>query len=128
MKILGLASLCLLFLSVKTEAQTRAGPVEWSQLGLRVVTASGAITATTADHAIEVNKTSGAATTVNMPPCNSNAGLEITIIDGKGDAATNNITLTPSAGTMNGATSFVMNFARQSESVRYDGSQCLVSP
>jgi hypothetical protein len=96
--------------------------------GGRVVTAAGAITATTTDHIIEVNKTVGAATTINLPACNSNAGLILVIIDGKGDAATNNITLVPSAGTINGATTFLININRQSESVWYDGSQCVVFP
>jgi hypothetical protein len=95
---------------------------------LRVVTAAGAITAAVTDHIIEVNKTVGAATTVNMPSCASNAGLQLIIIDGKADAATNNITLTPSAGNINGASTFVMNIARQAETVFYDGSQCVVSP
>jgi hypothetical protein len=95
---------------------------------LRVVTASGAITATSADHIIEVNKTVGAATTVNMPSCASNAGLQLIIIDGKGDAATNNIALTPSAGNINGFATFVMNVNRQGESVFYDGTQCVVYP
>ena len=96
--------------------------------GFRVVTAAGAVTAATTDHMVEVNKTVGAATTVNMPACNSNAGLQLIIIDGKGDANVNNITLTPSAGTINRQTTFVMNISGQSETVWYDGSQCVVSP
>lgn len=95
---------------------------------LRIVTASGTITVTTADHFVEVNKATGAATTVSLPACNSNSGLQVTILDGKGDANINNITLTPSAGNINGATTFVMNVSRQSETVLWDGSQCLVSP
>lgn len=94
----------------------------------RIVTAAGAITAATTDHIIEVNKTVGAATTVNMPSCASNAGLVLIIEDGKGDAFTNNITLTPSAGNVNGQTTFVMNFNYQGETVFYDGTQCLVTP
>jgi hypothetical protein len=96
--------------------------------GLRVVTAAGAITLATTDHMVEVNKTVGAATTVNMPACNANAGFQAVIIDGKGDAGTNNITLTPSAGTINGSTTFVMNINRQGEAIYYDGSQCVVFP
>src|SRR5579871_781395 len=80
---------------------------------LRVVTAAGAVTAAVTDHIIEVNKTSGAATTVNMPACNSNSGLQLVIVDGKGDANTNNITLTPSAGNISGASTLVMNLPRQ---------------
>lgn len=99
-----------------------------NQASLRVVTAAGAVTATTSDSIIDINKASGAATTVNMPACNANSGLTLIIVDGKGDAALNNITLTPSAGNINGATTFVMNINRQSETIWYDGSQCVVSP
>lgn len=95
---------------------------------IRVVTAAGAITAATTDQLIEVNKTVGAATTVNMPSCAANANLQLTIIDGKGDASTNNITLTPSAGTINGSSTFIMNVNRQQTTVYYDGSQCLGYP
>lgn len=94
----------------------------------RVVTVAGAITAATTDHVIEVNKTVGAATTVNMPSCASNAGLVYIIIDGKGDAATNNITLTPTAGNINGATTMLMQINRQTETIWYDGSQCVAYP
>lgn len=96
--------------------------------GFRVVTVAGAVTAATTDHMIEVNKTVGAATTVNMPACNSNAGLQLIIVDGKGDAGTNNITLTPSAGNINGASTFLMNVNRQGETIYYDGSQCVAVP
>lgn len=117
------ASSCTITPSGGTNTQTLA-----QAFGGRVVTAAGAITGATTDHIIEVNKTVGAATTVNLPACNANSGLSITVIDGKGDAATNNITLTPSAGNINGATTFVMNINRQSETIWYDGSQCVVSP
>jgi hypothetical protein len=64
----------------------------------RTVTAAGAV-AISADDAedIIINKTVGAATTVNLP----DAALRtksVRIIDGKGDAATNNITILPEAG------------------------------
>lgn len=62
----------------------------------RVVTAAGAITADPADDIIIVRKTVGAATTVNV---NWSARTRpLTIVDGKGDAATNNISIVPSAG------------------------------
>lgn len=96
--------------------------------GSRVITASGAITAATTDHIIEINQTVPAAVTVNMPACNSNAGLQLQVIDGSGTAAADNITLIPSAGTINGSTTFVMNVNRQGELIFYDGTQCVVYP
>ena len=95
---------------------------------LRIVTAAGAVTATTADHVIEINQTVPAVVTVNMPACNSNAGLQLTIIDGSGTAFLDNITLTPSAGTINGSTTFLMKINRQGELIIYDGTQCVVYP
>lgn len=96
--------------------------------GGRVVTLAGAVTAATTDHIIEVNKIVGAATTINLPACNANAGLSLVIVDGKGDATVNNITLSPSAGNINGSVTFSMNFSRQAETVWYDGTQCVVFP
>jgi hypothetical protein len=62
----------------------------------RIVTASGAVTAAPTDDIIIINKTSGAATTVNVDW--SAQTRPLTIVDGKGDAGTNNITIVPSAG------------------------------
>jgi hypothetical protein len=59
-----------------------------------------------------VNKTVGAATTITLPPSlasNPPQVREIIIADGKGDAATNNITVNPNGtDTINGLTTFVM--------------------
>jgi hypothetical protein len=88
----------------------------------RVVTAAGAITAATTDNLIVVNKTVGAATTVNMfatPP----AGTEIEIKDGKGDAAANPITFTPAVGTVDGAATFVIARNYGSATFRYNGTE-----
>jgi hypothetical protein len=73
---------------------------------IRVVTAAGSVTvSSTTDYMIVMNKTSGAATVVNYT-CST--GFSFLVKDGKGDDATNNITLTPSAGTIDGASTFVM--------------------
>lgn len=87
---------------------------------VRVVTAAGAVTVTTADYAVIVNKTVGAATTVNLPA--GATGLAFVIKDGKGDAAANNITVTPAAGNIDGAATYVMNTNYQSVTVVYTGS------
>lgn len=87
----------------------------------RVVTAAGAVTVSTTDHIIVVNKTSGAATVVNLPA--GVLGRELVIKDGKADAATNNITLTPAAGNIDGSATFVMNVNRQATTLVYNGAE-----
>jgi len=87
---------------------------------IRNVTAAGAITVTSADYIVLVNKTSGAATTVNLP-----AGVDGTtfvIKDMKGDAATNNITITPASGNIDGAATKVLNINYQSANVTYSSA------
>lgn len=69
-----------------------------TQRSARTVTASGAVTvdANDADD-IFIEKTVGAATTVNLPSAAARTKA-VRIIDGKGDAATNNITIVPVSG------------------------------
>lgn len=73
----------------------------------RVVIAAGAITGTLQDGVICVNKTSGAATTVNLAA--GYVGEHLTVKDCKGDAATNNITVTPASGNIDGSATYVIN-------------------
>jgi hypothetical protein len=90
-----------------------------------VITAAGAITVNSSQQIIEVDKTTGAATTVNIPaPTTANRVLYI--VDGKGDANTNNITVTPSSGTINGAASYIMNVNREAIQIVSDGTQWVV--
>jgi hypothetical protein len=90
---------------------------------IRVITAAGAVTVSaTTDYYICVNKTSGAATTVNLPASPA-TGLMYIIKDCKGDAATNNITVTPASGTIDGASAFVMSTNYQALGVTYNGTQ-----
>lgn len=89
---------------------------------VRVITAAGAVTVTTADYTIAVNKSVGAATAVNLPASPA-TGLTFVIKDLKGDANTNNITLTPAAGNIDGVGTYVMNVARQSRIIQYTGSE-----
>jgi hypothetical protein len=44
-------------------------------------------------------------------------------MDGKGDAATNNITITPSGKNVNGSATFVMNVNFQSTVFVFNGTQ-----
>lgn len=73
----------------------------------RTVTATGPVTilATDAGGCVFINKTASEPTTVNLL-----AGVPVTILDGKGDAATNNITVAPPAGgKIVGQNSIVVN-------------------
>ena len=61
------------------------------------------------DRVVDVNKTIGAPTKV-MLPSNPNLWVEYIVIDGRGDASINNITLSlAQGGTINGQSNFVMN-------------------
>jgi len=72
-------------------------------LSVREVTAAGAIVLTNADFLLIVNKTVGAATAVTLPAA-PGASQRIKVLDGKGDAGTNNITVTGDAITGGGGT------------------------
>lgn len=74
---------------------------------VRVVTAAGAVSVALSDYTVIVNKTVAAATTVNLSAASS--GFEYVIKDGKGDAATNNITIVPASGLIDGAANKVIN-------------------
>lgn len=76
-----------------------AGGVYWKLAASKIqrtVTAAGAVTALSNDDIIIINKTVGAATTVNVDW--SARTKPLTVVDGKGDANTNPITIVPSAG------------------------------
>lgn len=88
---------------------------------VRVVTASGAVTITTADNVVVLNKTVGAATTVTLPA--GALGLRYTVKDGKGDADTNPITLTPAAGTIDGQSTQIINVPYGALTVVYNGTE-----
>jgi hypothetical protein len=89
---------------------------------IRVVTASGAVTVATTDDIVVVNKTTGAATTANLPASPA-TGVQFCIKDGKGDANTNNITITPAAGNIDGSANDVINTAYGAACLVYNGTQ-----
>lgn len=62
----------------------------------KVLTAAGPYTALPADEVLIVKQTAGAAFTVNVDWSQRTKPLRV--VDGKGDALTNNITITPAAG------------------------------
>lgn len=64
----------------------------------------------TNESAVLVDKTIGAATTVTIPAAVATGSRRaLFVIDAKGDAATNNITITPASGNINGTTSYVLS-------------------
>lgn len=91
----------------------------------RVVIAAGAVTVANTDYIIAIKKTVGAATTVNLMTTPATA-TQIVIKDAKGDAAANNITITPAAGNIDGAGTYVINTNFGSAWISYSGSEWLV--
>ena len=88
---------------------------------IRVVTAAGGVTVTTADYVVVVNKSVGAATAVTLPA--GVTGLRFVIKDGKGDAGANNITINPAAGNIDGAATNVISTNYDSRELIYNGTQ-----
>lgn len=89
---------------------------------VRVVTAAGAITGLASDDLILVNKTVGAATIVTLPATPA-TGQIIVVKDAKGDAFTNNITVSAAAGNIDGLTSFILTQNYQSFTFIYNGTE-----
>jgi len=83
--------------------------------------ASYSISATT-DQIVIINKTSGSATALTLP-ASPVAGMVYRIKDGKGDAATNNITITPASGTIDGAANLIINSPYASCDLVYNGTE-----
>lgn len=69
-----------------------------------------------------VAKTVGSPTTITLPTPLIPWVQTYTIKDGKKDCATNNITLVPQSGTIDGQSSFVMNVNGDSIDLRFDGT------
>lgn len=83
------------------------GPLSYAN---RHVHAAAGDYASVEDAVIVVNKASGAATQVTLPAPAGNAASAVFVVDGKGDAHTNPITVVgPNSGTINGASSYVMD-------------------
>jgi hypothetical protein len=107
-----------LYMDATARTKTGGGRI----LAQRVVTAAGAITVATSDDVIIVNKSVGAATTVNLFATPA-AGTRLIIKDGKGDALANNITITPAAGTIDGAATLVILTNYGFATIEYNGTE-----
>jgi hypothetical protein len=71
---------------------------------------------------LKINKTSGSATAVTLPTLTVPWVGEYTIKDGKGDCATNPITITPPSGLIDNSATFVMNVNSLSVTFVFDGT------
>lgn len=88
----------------------------------RVVTAAGNFTIGYED-VLVVNKSSGAATTVNLPK-GGQLNRAVIIKDGKGDAGSNNITIDGDGSeTIDGATTLVISTNYQAKMLLWNGTQ-----
>jgi len=65
---------------------------------LSVITTAGTVSVSATQPGVAIDKTVGAATTVQLPPAASRNGLPVIVKDMKGDANANNITVLPDAG------------------------------
>lgn len=90
------------------------------------VTSGASYNVVATDYFVCVNKGTGSTTTINLPSSPA-TGRKLIIKDCKGDANTNNITLTPAAGNIDGAGTYVMNVNRQSVMLVYSGSEWTVN-
>lgn len=79
------------------------------------------VTVTVADFCIMTNLTVPGAVAVNLP-----AGVDgalIAIVDAKGDALTNNITITPNSGLIQGASTLVLNRNNSGVLIQYNTTE-----
>lgn len=88
----------------------------------RVVTTSGDITVQPDDYIIEVDKTVGQATTVELP-ANPALNRSVLIKDLKGDAQTNNITIDGNGNNIDGASNATINTNFGARELAFNGSE-----
>lgn len=93
---------------------------------LRVATTTPITVSATTDYFLCINLSAPAPSTINLPASPA-AGLTYLVKDCAGDAATQNITISPNTGLIDGASTFVVNQNYQSTAVTYDGTQWRVN-
>ncbi len=84
--------------NVQEALQDLDGAIQTGKGQLTVITAAGTVTVSATQPGVAVNKTVGAATTVQLPPAAARNGLPVVVKDMKGDANANTITVLPDAG------------------------------
>jgi len=92
------------------------------RLGVSVKTDSGNYDVTSTDSTIVINKASGAATQVNLPSI-PNTGRVLIVKDGKGDAGSNNITVSGNGTNIDGSSTNVISTNYQARIYTYNGTQ-----
>jgi hypothetical protein len=96
---------------------TNAAITQEADQAIRVALTTPVTVAAATDYAVVTDLTVAGAVAVNLP-----AGVDgqiFVIVDGKGDAGTNNITITPAAGTIAGAATLVLTHNRQTVMLQY---------
>jgi hypothetical protein len=91
----------------------------------RIITSGTTISISLSDMVVEINKSVGSATTVNLMSSPS-TGQILIIKDGKGDAGTNNITVVPASGLIDGQANFVINVNYGAFDFQFDGTNWIV--
>lgn len=100
---------------------TKAATTITSVSAIRAVLTSPITVSATADYTVVAKLTVPAAVAVNLPA--GVAGQTFVILDGTGDASTNNVTITPFAGaTIGGAATLVLDHDGQAAVIQYVGT------
>lgn len=99
-----------------------AAALQQSEGAPLVLTAAGPYTISGTTRNYIVKQAVPAAFTINLPASPSD-GFLASILDGLGDAATNNITVNGNGHNINGAATFVMNFGYQAATFLWNGTQ-----
>lgn len=92
------------------------------QRNVRIKTTAGSDAMTSTDDILIVNKASGASTAVTLPS-SPETGRRVTVKDGKGDANSNNITISAAAGNIDGSATLVISTAYGVKNLIYNGTQ-----
>lgn len=93
-------------------------------LPVRIITSGSTDTAALSDYEIVWDKTSGSASAETLPACNAaNNGRLFVVTDGKGDAATNNITVAASSGTITNQANYLLYLNTQSATFHCNGGK-----
>ena len=87
-----------------------------------VVSSTGAFNIRPYDGVVVINKSANETTQVNLP-ANPPTGKRLVVKDGKGDAATRNVTIVPAAGPIDGAANRVINANYGAVDLVYNGVQ-----
>lgn len=91
---------------------------------VKTITSGSSYTVGATDQNLIINKTIGSATLILYTP--GQIGRTFSVFDGKGDCATNNITIMLTSGTINNQSTFVMNINTQSQEFLDDGTNLWV--